>query len=359
MIGEREGAPPRPTSSTEKRRDGFQLPLHPRQIGSWVLFIIAILSFAVIEAPVIAQAGSHWIIAAGIVYSLVFSVGLIAFVRVSKSNPMLDPKTGDPEDKDTRYCKTCDDYMPHRTKHCKLCNKCISGFDHHCMYLNTCIGSKNYRDFFVLVSFATLLLAIQLGISLSLYASGDSLQMWCENSYLRSKSVYLTLSVIFNVIVLAGFGAVASLLVFHIFISFKGMTTYEWIIDVREKEDKKALEAQKKKLESPEYIKRQEDAKQEWLRQREEEKKRKLEAEEKRLKSQLIIRKEVELEVIPDSTLVNLSTIPTSAVEEIAVAPPSSFSEMEVSSDLVRRVSDALGVADLESVGSGAQFSSS
>jgi hypothetical protein len=342
---------------TEKRTHGLENPLHPRQVSAWALFMIAILSFTLIEAPVLAQAGDLWIIIPAVFYVALFTVGIIAFVRVSKCDPRLDPGTAKIDDEETRYCKTCNEYMPFRTKHCKLCNKCVVGFDHHCLYLNTCVGQKNYKDFFVLISCASLMLAIQIGMSIALYSSSN-LEEWVLNTrYFSSLQAYLTASIIFTVIVVGLLGAVASLLGFHIFISIRGMTTFEWIISEREKEDAKALAAQKKKLESPEYIQRQQQAKEEWLRQREEEKKRKLEAEAKRQKASKmkshIQMTEFEQKEAPQSTQIEVITAAKKVVSE------NEYAENEdLASNLVRRVSDVLGVADLSSVGSGTDFHS-
>nr|CAB3458500.1 unnamed protein product [Digitaria exilis] len=39
----------------------------------------------------------------------------------------------------------------------RVCDKCVDGFDHHCRWLNNCIGKRNYRRFFVLMSTALVL----------------------------------------------------------------------------------------------------------------------------------------------------------------------------------------------------------
>uniref|UniRef100_A0A8C8VIN6 Palmitoyltransferase n=1 Tax=Pelusios castaneus TaxID=367368 RepID=A0A8C8VIN6_9SAUR len=54
---------------------------------------------------------------------------------------------------DLHWCQTCLYYCPPRTFHCPWCNVCVEEFDHHCKWLNNCIGCRNFRFFFLFVSF--------------------------------------------------------------------------------------------------------------------------------------------------------------------------------------------------------------
>jgi hypothetical protein len=53
-------------------------------------------------------------------------------------------------------CKTCYVYRSKRTHHCRSCDNCVEVFDHHCRYLNNCIGARNYKYFFMFISFLSL-----------------------------------------------------------------------------------------------------------------------------------------------------------------------------------------------------------
>ena len=55
------------------------------------------------------------------------------------------------------YCYTCFHFRPPRTSHCAECDNCVENFDHHCLWLGTCVGKRNYKYFYYLLSFVTIL----------------------------------------------------------------------------------------------------------------------------------------------------------------------------------------------------------
>ncbi|KAJ6910301.1 protein S-acyltransferase 22 [Populus alba x Populus x berolinensis] len=62
------------------------------------------------------------------------------------------------------YCSLCEVEVFKYSKHCRVCDKCVDRFDHHCRWLNNCIGKKNYRQFFTLMVSALLLVSPSLHI---------------------------------------------------------------------------------------------------------------------------------------------------------------------------------------------------
>ncbi|KAH1261097.1 putative protein S-acyltransferase 22 [Glycine max] len=57
------------------------------------------------------------------------------------------------------YCSLCEVEVFKYSKHCRVCDKCVDRFDHHCRWLNNCIGKRNYRKFFTLMVASLLLVS--------------------------------------------------------------------------------------------------------------------------------------------------------------------------------------------------------
>ncbi|WZZ06512.1 hypothetical protein YC2023_092433 [Brassica napus] len=97
------------------------------------------------------------------------------------------------------YCSLCEVEVYKYSKHCRVCDKCVDRFDHHCRWLNNCIGKRNYRKFFSLMISAIFLAVCTLLAMLA------------------------TLPL-------------AQLFFFHILLIKKGISTYDYIVALREQE---------------------------------------------------------------------------------------------------------------------------
>lgn len=177
------------------------------------------------------------------------------------------------------------------TKHCSVCNKCVGNFDHHCRWLNHCIGSRNYNAFLTCVFTAVIATSTISGLvvtEISLYfvrpealnlvwtAGGDSggaidtittTAVIVNGSMLKGDATNDSLLVVPQLVdnitnssadgsgireypledtLFLGFISVIGLLAaitaallihlcfFHIYISFLGLTTYEYIRSQRQ-----------------------------------------------------------------------------------------------------------------------------
>jgi hypothetical protein len=57
------------------------------------------------------------------------------------------------QDGNLRFCVTCSKVKPDRCHHCRLCDVCVLKMDHHCPWIANCVGYRNYKYFFLLVSY--------------------------------------------------------------------------------------------------------------------------------------------------------------------------------------------------------------
>ncbi|XP_058579546.1 palmitoyltransferase ZDHHC11-like [Neofelis nebulosa] len=245
------------------RVNGWSWPLHTFQVVAWtILFILAFTNFCIF-VPLLPP---NWnLIMYGVTGGLFcfhFVVHLLGIsidpaetnVRLKK---YLEPiPTFDPS-KHTRvienqYCHLCEVAVSQKAKHCGACNKCVSDFDHHCKWLNNCVGGRNYRYFFCsLVSASASLLCL---ISILLYIF---IQYSVNPEVLRthplyegvSKDTWLLFLPFFPVktkaLVVLGIGVFVLLLsalsfllpgylfIFHLFLMFKKLSTYEYVTQNR------------------------------------------------------------------------------------------------------------------------------
>ncbi|CAI9775218.1 unnamed protein product [Fraxinus pennsylvanica] len=140
------------------------------------------------------------------------------------------------------YCSLCEVEVFKYSKHCRVCDKCVDRFDHHCRWLNNCIGRRNYRKFFTLMVSALLLLIIQ-------WSTGIFVLVRCfleRKKY--SVDIISKLGSSFTVVPFVIVVAVCTILAmiatlpliqlffFHVLLIKKGISTYDYIIALREQE---------------------------------------------------------------------------------------------------------------------------
>lgn len=110
-----------------------------------------------------------------------------------------------------------------RTKHCRQCDKCVEGFDHHCLWLNTCVGSYNYRPWVLFV--AVLFAWAVLGSGISWGALLRALRVQSRSLAVGHRPAALVTAL--GTAVTAVW--LLALLALHAYLTFKGLTTREWI----------------------------------------------------------------------------------------------------------------------------------
>ncbi|WOL12636.1 putative protein S-acyltransferase 22 [Canna indica] len=146
------------------------------------------------------------------------------------------------------YCSLCEVEVLKYSKHCRVCDKCVDGFDHHCRWINNCIGRKNYKRFFVLMVFALLLLILQwaIGMLVLILCFLDRKRFSAEIVSKLGSSFSLAPFVVVvatcTLLAMVATLPVAQLFFFHILLIKKGISTYDYIIALREQEQEQEQE---------------------------------------------------------------------------------------------------------------------
>ncbi|KAG8366401.1 hypothetical protein BUALT_Bualt17G0075800 [Buddleja alternifolia] len=144
------------------------------------------------------------------------------------------------------YCSLCEVEVFKYSKHCRVCDKCVDRFDHHCRWLNNCIGKRNYRKFFTLMVSALLLLILQwsTGILVLVLCFLEKKKFATDiSSKLGSSFTVAPFVIVVGVCTVLAMIAtlpLAQLFFFHILLIKKGISTYDYIIALREQEQQGA-----------------------------------------------------------------------------------------------------------------------
>jgi palmitoyltransferase len=121
-------------------------------------------------------------------------------------------------------CTVCNTSVGSDSKHCGNCNRCVERFDHHCIWLNNCIGYNNYHNFIKLIVFLFIFEVIILGVSAqNIQKFNIQRNMRKVKDLVLAVSLYLLIQAAVLIIFLV------NLIVLHIWLYYKGITTYEFI----------------------------------------------------------------------------------------------------------------------------------
>ncbi|KAJ6815436.1 putative protein S-acyltransferase 22 [Iris pallida] len=140
------------------------------------------------------------------------------------------------------FCTLCEVEVLKYSKHCRVCDKCVDSFDHHCRWLNNCIGKRNYRRFIVLMVSALLMLILQwcIGVLVLILCFLERKRFSVEIGAKLGSSFSLVpfIIVVVSCTVLAMLATLplAQLFFFHVLLIKKGISTYDYIVALREQE---------------------------------------------------------------------------------------------------------------------------
>ncbi|CAA3015126.1 protein S-acyltransferase 18 [Olea europaea var. sylvestris] len=170
---------------------------------------------------------------------------LIPFPLIVKD----DAIAPDPKDEDISFCSICDFEVKKHSKHCRTCNRCVEGFDHHCRWLNNCVGRKNYTAFILLLISVLIMLIVEGGTAIAIFvrcfADKIGIQQELNRRHYEKfpRGVLAAISVLLVFVTAYSMAALGQLFFFHLILIKKGISTYEYILAMKEENESMELES--------------------------------------------------------------------------------------------------------------------
>ncbi|XP_053126553.1 palmitoyltransferase ZDHHC1 [Hemicordylus capensis] len=262
--------------SQHPRRNGWSWPPHPFQFVAWLLYLFfALVGFGVL-VPLLPV---HWIPAGYICPGVFFLCHLIVHLTAVSIDPADDSvrvknyqgppaafsRSHHAHVIENRHCHICEVNVSSRSKHCGTCNKCVCGFDHHCMWLNNCVGERNYWLFLnsVISAIVGLLLILLIAFYVFVEFFLNPMRLRTDQHFEGLKNqtdvwfVFLpaapietqaaAILALAGVVILLGLLTLfllSHLLIFHIYLMWHRMTTYEYIVQQRPPQEMKESDKQ-------------------------------------------------------------------------------------------------------------------
>eukprot|EP01083_Nonionella_stella_P085544 237267_1 len=142
------------------------------------------------------------------------------------------------------WCYLCEEVREIGTKHCYSCSKCVPHFDHHCPFLNLCVGGKNYSLFIAFCALFEIVCCVQIGVTFYVWYYLDDRSLQFRHLYMERDRFQKCLFVSMTIPIIFA-GSLMSLLHFHAYLAWKKMSTFDWILQKRQREAKKRLDRMK------------------------------------------------------------------------------------------------------------------
>jgi hypothetical protein len=220
---------PAPKVGPKARRHGLERPLSPFLIVLLTVIAIDIILVAAVCVPIMESITAKY--AVSISYGAILVALVYSGARTAYCDPT-DPDVGQtltPEVKEIGigrpFCYVCNIFRKEGTHHCRACDRCVHKWDHHCIWLGNCVGADNYRSFAWAVVLAAIKLAFVSLLSMVLIVATviDGDEAYAPKGLVLTVLVFL---VILNVPLCY---MDLNLLVFHVGLTWKGLTTIDYI----------------------------------------------------------------------------------------------------------------------------------
>jgi len=226
------------TPHSNVHRHGLQWPPNQLQIFEVIVVVTSIVLFVCFCVPLLDSPASH-IVGGSYGFSVVALICFAGFVAGCDPSAKDTKLTEGWSDSKLPWCVACKLRKQFRTEHCSFCNRCVADFDHHCIWLNNCVGGANYHAFSATLAMVAVMTSIITGTCLCLivgFAQGN-LRDDGPPKALSIASIIVLIILNFPLLVLD-----LNLMVFHIGIARKSMTTMEYLRACNAYEKEKALQ---------------------------------------------------------------------------------------------------------------------
>ncbi|XP_049572972.1 palmitoyltransferase ZDHHC1 isoform X5 [Syngnathus scovelli] len=246
------------------RTNGWSWPPHPFQMLAWLLYAY----FAVVGLGVLVPLlPAHWTPAGYICTGVMFACHLCTHVMAASVDPadrnvraksLKGPLLVLDRSKRAHVIENCHCYLCQvdvgpKSKHCSACNKCVADFDHHCRWLNNCVGSRNYKLFLCSVVSAVLGVCVLLAVSSYVLIRffwepddpGVDKHSRAPNRTTTSPfpspplSAVPALAAVTGALALLACVLLCHLLLFHFYLMWNRLSTYEYIVRQRHRQDRR------------------------------------------------------------------------------------------------------------------------
>lgn len=229
------------------KANGFSHPLPACQVATWIVFAYLNISFHAIfgcheDAMFILFNAVHICLSI-----IVFSFGY-ATTKSNVVEPLLKER-GFPnaqmsletfhekhfdllKSDELCWCKYCEWYVNKSSKHCRACNRCTNEFDHHCRWLNNCIAADNYTQFFITICSTETILIYEIVLGTAMLMKQIDMTQHIFIGNWQYDTTFIHALIAFHVAVASSIAfPLIQLIFFHIYLYFKQMTTYEWVVE--------------------------------------------------------------------------------------------------------------------------------